>query len=572
MSPGLGRLLLSAALAVGLGAVQQQPKTSVVIGRVVEGLSDVGVADAMIAIRSNTGTFSASALTSSNGDFVFANVPAGTYGLQASRAGSIFGEYGQRRVAGRGRSLVVADQHITDIRMPVWKYSAVSGVVVDDIGEPVTGINVQAMGTSTFGGHVRMSAPYRTAPTDDRGVFRLSGLIPGVVALSISAAELATLAPRGSRLNASGEPAYGPAFFPAGVLAGSASTLILPAGEERRGINFRLQLMQTRRVTGRVTGAGDVGGILVRLVRATDRLSEDPVLAETVTQADGAFTFDRVIPGEYVARVFEVSATPTSGAFRSADESVPFSAPRPARTVGVFGASPVVVGDANVDNVNIALQPTARITGDVVFNGSATKPQLQSLSLYLQPWLANGRTQTPRPRSTVDPDFHFRSGELPPGDYLIRWGAGVLPDWAIESITRNGTDALDRPITVGNGDADGVVVTLTDRISEVTGVVRKPNNAADADAAVIVFPVNQALWSDYGLDSPRLRYVRVDANGVYRVRALPAGDYLAVALDDALTEPWATRAFLEQWSRSASRFSIAVGAKHALDLRTVVAK
>jgi hypothetical protein len=307
----------------------------------------------------------------------------------------------------------------------------------------------------------------------------------------------------------------------------------------------------------------------VRLILESERFFEDPVFAQAVTKEDGTFAFERVIPGEYVARVFETSSAPSGGAFRSAEDIPTPSSSRSPRSASAFGSATVVVGDSNLNNIEIALRPAMRIAGHVVFNGNAPKPRLNEIAGYLQPEPPNGkRGSLTRTSGSAEADFSFQTGEIPAGRYFVRWPAGVRSGWSTESVTLNGSDAFDKPIVVDNSNVEGVVVTLTDRVSEVTGVVRTTTNAPDLNAAVIVFPADRALWSDYGFTSPRMGYTRPAEDGVYSIRGLPAGDYLAVAVDDALTELWQSRAFLELWSAGATRFTVAIGAKQTVDLRT----
>jgi hypothetical protein len=53
---------------------------------------------------------------------------------------------------------------------------------------------------------------------------------------------------------------------------------------------------------------------------------------------------------------------------------------------------------------------------------------------------------------------------------------------------------------------------------------------------------------------------------VYTLRALPAGDYLIVAVDDDVAGRWKDPAFLEAASRVATPFSIAWGETKTLNL------
>ena len=76
-----------------------------------------------------------------------------------------------------------------------------------------------------------------------------------------------------------------------------------------------------------------------------------------------------------------------------------------------------------------------------------------------------------------------------------------------------GRDVSDVPLTVAGDDISGLVVTLTDHASVLTGTVRDAQNAADVAATVLVFPTDRALWLDYGGLPRRLRTARTDRTG-----------------------------------------------------------
>jgi hypothetical protein len=71
----------------------------------------------------------------------------------------------------------------------VWKYAVIGGTVVDEAGEPVVGVGVRALPRNVVGGRERFGnldvTPAPTAVTDDRGMFRLSQLLPGTYVVGI---------------------------------------------------------------------------------------------------------------------------------------------------------------------------------------------------------------------------------------------------------------------------------------------------------------------------------------------------------------------------------------------------
>lgn len=570
---GANRIVIALAVIWAASAhVSQTPATTVVLGRVVEGLSDVPVADALVRFRGLAEPYlRVSALTDAKGYFTFFNVPAGRYELSASKPGYWFGEFGQQRVAGRGRSYVMTSGHRDgEVRVPMWKFAAVSGTVVDEAGEPVVGIGVQAMPASPSGARVYIwNAAPRVYRTDDRGIYRISDLVPGDYLISVPPVEMTSAAPRPVGDAAPGGGlSYAPAFIPGGAKPATDSLLVLASGDERIGVDFRLQLVRSHYVAGRlVGGSSSVNGVLVQMVPSADAFLTDQVVAEALTRADGSFRFDAVVPGEYLVKVFQPSVALKASPFAAAGESRATVRAQRTDTVGWWAATPILVSDSNVDGVSVDLQPTLRISGDVVFNGSAPKPRTQELSLMLMPSPPDGRRLDGLGRTEVDDLFHFRTVELPAGRYFLRWAYGIGAGWALESIMLDGRDALDQPITLRDRDVSEVVVTFTDRISEVTGTVRRATGEIDLNAAVIVFPGDPAMRANYGRESLRVRYARVGLDGRFSVKALPPGDYLAVALNDAEADRWQTSAVLDRVARGATRITVTTGSKESIELK-----
>jgi hypothetical protein len=116
--------------------------------------------------------------------------------------------------------------------------------------------------------------------------------------------------------------------------------------------------------------------------------------------------------------------------------------------------------------------------------------------------------------------------------------------------------------------AGAVTIVLTDTPTEVSGVVRDEKGAADLDAGVVAFAVDREGWSNYGTSPRRLRYLRPNRAGVYRVTGLPPGEYYFAAIDDAAAGNWQDPRMLDAISRRAERVVLAHGEKKSQDLVT----
>jgi len=144
-------------------------------GTVVENQTGHPVARVAVSLDPVTGSsgLSRSARTNINGFFEFATLPAGAYVLTAARLGFATVQYGQKQWKSAGMPVIVAenDSAVLSIRLP--RFGAITGTVLDenDVGLPDHDVVAYR--------NTQPPRPVARATSDDRGVFRISGLEPG---------------------------------------------------------------------------------------------------------------------------------------------------------------------------------------------------------------------------------------------------------------------------------------------------------------------------------------------------------------------------------------------------------
>ena len=531
---------------------------------------------------------------------------------------------GRRRPGGDSQTLVLFDgQKVGGLRIYLWRHSAVSGVVVDEAGEPVVGIQMRAFLRTTVAGQRRFINAGSAGWTDDRGVYRIHGLLPGdylVAAVSTkvsvaastaqdarrsgatpaSIAEIgaATVAGRESSIQVGDAlltlrgSAIGPAptndghafvypttFHPNTPNPLRATVVSVGSGEERDGVDFQIMPVATRRVSGVIVSAdGQVSAIPVRLM-AEDAAGTplEQEIAATVTDRAGAFVFPTVPVGLYSTRVVKGARPPDGlagtativhtggGTISSADRLrgglfVDFSTVR-------WASVPLAVGRDDISNLSLTLRSGLSIIGRAEFVGAREKPGARLMQV---PAVVQSTNQTSRiaPVSgRFDANGQFSASGFPGGKYIIRVGPSP-PGWFLQSITRNGSDVSDAPLDLETTDATGVTFTFTDRPTEVIGTVRNSAGTSDPGATVIVFPSDSQTWSSMWLNPRRFRSARVEPTGVFKISPLPAGNYFIAAVSDEVTGDWQDPSFLDALSRGATQIAIAEGESKTADLRT----
>ena len=111
-------------------------------------------------------------LTDAEGRFVFKNLPKGSFGLNATKAGYLDGAYGRLRPSGTSQSIDLADgDRQTDVKVRIFRTATIAGTVNDDQGEPVVGVSLRAYRRTYVSGRRLLTLAATSSPTDDRGMY-----------------------------------------------------------------------------------------------------------------------------------------------------------------------------------------------------------------------------------------------------------------------------------------------------------------------------------------------------------------------------------------------------------------
>ena len=565
-------------------------------------------------------------MTDGDGRFAFRNLPKGSFTLTAQKARYLEGAYGRVRAGGAPQSLDLGEaERKGDVTIRMFRPASMTGLIVDEAGEPVVGVQVRAYRRHLVSGRRALTpAAGGTAQTDDRGIYRLANLAPGEYIVAVPTVHTSTpasfalsgglppdllataMTPGNTGFNfgsggtqvtpdgrfllqsrsvaAAGADgrvhAYPTLYYPSAGVVSEAQPIVLASGDERTGVDMTLVPVPTFTIAGRLIGPdGPAATYALHLVPSnTGDMSADPDVATGITDADGSFMFLGVPMGQYVIQTVRVPRGMRGGmniAGGGGGGAVSFAAVRidgpgpPMQASGptLWTAAPVSVGGQDLTDLTLTLREGATITGSVEFEGSAQKPapdRMQMISVSIEQ--ADGRTRVNIPPARADQSGSFTTPGLLPGRYLLR--ANPPPGWTLRQVMVNGVDAADTPVEIEARDLSGVVVTFTDRLSDLSGSVRDAQGAVDANAAVIVFPIDERQWTDYGVNPRRLRLARTTSAGAYRFGGLPPGDYYAVAISEAVAGDWQDPAFLRQLARDATRITVNEGGSHTQSLST----
>ena len=97
--------------------------------------------------------------TDADGRWQIKTLPAGSYRVSVSKGGFVDIAYGQKRPFEGGKVLDLAEgQTIEKVDVSLPRAGVITGQVLDEFGEPVTGARVSAMRYRYVGGQRRMTA------------------------------------------------------------------------------------------------------------------------------------------------------------------------------------------------------------------------------------------------------------------------------------------------------------------------------------------------------------------------------------------------------------------------------
>jgi hypothetical protein len=112
-------------------------------------------------------------------------------------------------------------------------------------------------------------------------------------------------------------------------------------------------------------------------------------------------------------------------------------------------------------------------------------------------------------------------------------------------------------------DLTDMTVTLTDRLTELSGTVRDGRGQAVKDYVLVVFPDDSTRW---GGQSRFIRTARPNQDGMYNIKGLPPARYLAVVLESLESGAQNDPAVLEALKARGKSFLLADAETLTLDL------
>lgn len=454
------------------------------------------------------------------------------------------------------------------ITLRLHKGGVITGRVLDASGEPLVAVRVGAFRVRPLPDQPQDNVPTLVRPveraTDDRGVYRIYGLPPGVYLVAAGG--------RGGSgfyfpLSPYDEDA--PTYYPAATRAG-ASEVVVQAGQEATDIDIRYRGERGHAVSGSVVVAPGSNGYVALTIMPAGVNYTVGNIGLTGREDSPSFVFNSLPDGDYDVTAEQYGSSGANERNAAASQRV-----------SVLGA--------DVTGLKLVLAPLAAITGRVVLEAapvaaqwpaqcqSKLDPVMGEIMLYAR------RTPDARAAAVAQPAGarlasaapddkgaftlrnlaagRFRLKLRPPGpDWYIRAATFAAPPAAASKSTArvnapaaNNTNPLADELTLAAGSQlDGLIITLAPGAAALHGRVAPASDGATLPARqVYLVPAERERADD------ALRYavthIRTDgtftftqlAPGRYHLLtrpAAPAADALAPLYSDAQTRTQLRRA------------------------------
>jgi protocatechuate 3,4-dioxygenase beta subunit len=521
---------------------------AVIRGRVVrpDGLP---VRHARVQLSSAEYLFSPYAtIADGDGRYEFGDLRAGGYRIAATDTGFRTVEFGQRGGADHGEPIAVAaGAAVDDVDVTIPRGRAISGRILDEYGDPIENANVRVDRIAASRGRARLTSVSGIASrqTDDRGRFRIFGLLPGRYVVSAVVGELVP------GWETADLPGYVRTYYPGVTAAGAAQLVDVNDDGEPLNTEFALTRGRAGRITGRAlrgSGAPFDGSVWLLESARSGAIATAP--RRQPAHGDGTFEFDHLAPGEYI-----VQAATSRESYE---------------VEGEFGAAFVQV-DGDDASVVVRMSAGSSVAGRVTFDHEPPAPAAAGAGITVTAHAADvdlrSIADNPVANATVSDDWTWQIAGLNGPRRLTV--TGLPQGWSLERILVNGLEVTDQPLPFGAADQSlqDVEIVIADRGASLSGRVAAAGDRTLPGASVVAFATDRARW----YDGTRFVQLAGTVRGTFGFQALPAGDYYVAAIDKSATALLEDRiddpGFLESLVEGAARVTLRAGERATVTVR-----
>ena len=432
------------------------------------------------------------AVTDVDGRYQIANVPAGSYVVTVAAPA-----YVPANAADRKPIVIGEDENVEGVNFSLVRGGVITGKVTDAEGRPVMLHQVELYTADALArAQQQLPFPSLTAQTDDRGIYRIFGIVPGRYKVAAGRGSEGYYGFSPSELN------YKQVFHPDATDAAKGNLIEVSEGSEAKDIDITLgRAVQTFSVSGRIINAETdtpmpnhrftLQRVLVNRVEYVNAVS--------ISNARGDFVVEGLIPGKYATMVFP----------REGDE---------------LRAEPVSfeIIDGDVSGLTIKLTRGASISGIVVLETESKAVKGSLTDMLVRGFVPTGPSGNGiGVSSQIAADGSFRLTGLGNGIASITLGGKVGPYplkgfWTLR-IERDGVPVQRIDLKPGE-QITGVKIVVGYGNATLRGFVKLENGTLPPGGQIYV----NVMRSE---GATNLRPPMVDERGNFLMEGIPPGQY-----------------------------------------------
>lgn len=495
-------LLLGAMLSGATAQIAQKQGTGAITGRI--SLGEKAMPNVAVALfreeRAPEREAVAKTATDLEGRYRLTGVPAGRYNVVAiapTMIGPNEGMYGDP-----GRTITIAEgETVENIDFPLVRGGVITGRVTDADGAPVIGERIE-LKQSGPQGHARGFSSFNPFmyETDDRGVYRLFGIPPGRYTISVGESPESG----GLRFGAGGKGYYARTFHPGVTEESKAGIIEIAEGSEASNVDITLgRKSQSFAATGRIVDEHDKPVVGVPVGHGTILKGENRMGGYgwgTISDANGRFRIDGLVPGRYAAFVW------TEGA----------------NMEGYTDPAVFEITEKDISGLELKLRRGASVSGVAVIEGTTDKSILARLTqLSVGVGVDAEALGVPSYANVkVAPDGSFRATGLRPGKARIYLGSyPPLKGFSLARVERDGIPLREIEITPG-AQVTGLRVVFEYGTGSIRGLVKVEKGPVPEDMRMSISVRRRGETNEFVGQG-----AQVDSRGRFTVEGVSTGEY-----------------------------------------------
>ena len=497
---------LSCSLAIGAFAQTSPPAAAsgFITGTVLDAAENSPLRRAVVTLSTvEAQPQDAVAWTDGNGRFSFGYLPAGRYQLRVTKDGYQPAAYNGAGNPNRPPETIqlAAGESRNGLILHVKLISSISGVVLDEDGDPLSGVQVHVMRPEFRRGKRKLVAG-PVSMTDSNGHYRVTGLVGGQYAVAVNSMNRPAVKIHPEA--AAGEPqqqySYGTQYYPGADRAESATLIAVQPGQEISSIDFRLRALPAVSIQGKIIvppGAGSVKGASVTIGRQD--IGNGMRTGVGVSTPDYNFGSPQLAPGLYV---LVAQATIDDKLYR--------------------GVQTINLGSQPLHDIAIPIEASIDLTGTVSVEGpDGGKYAASFVSLVSGDDISgNG----PPLRANVNKDGSFKIAGVPPGIWDIN--AGPIPSTGyIKSMRLGDQDVLAEDMTIRPSTSEALKIVFSTHAAKLEGDVFQGDQPT---RAVVLLAPEAKLRHMIGF----YRTVTTDEKGHFEIDRARPGEHRLFAFQD----------------------------------------